>query len=192
MIAGLFACAQRGSAMPAETTSETLPPHVEETVRAVEQLRVEHHTNATPVERVLDRVKTQISAPAFVAIVIAVVGVWIGVNAALRDHAWDAPPFPYLELMLSALAFFVTILILSTQRRADVLASHREQLILQLAFVSEQKTAKIIELLEEIRRDSPQLKDRVDRVADQMIESVDPQAVSRALRDTVPEKAQSQ
>jgi len=175
--------------MSGETMNETLPPHVEETVRAVEQLRVEHHTNATPVERVLDRVKTQISAPAFVAIIIAIVGVWVGVNVVLRGHAWDAPPFPYLELTLSALAFFVTILILSTQKRADVLASHREQLILQLAFVSEQKTAKIIALLEEIRRDSPQLKDRVDRVADQMIESVDPQAVSRALQDTVPEKA---
>jgi len=177
--------------MPGETMNETLPPHVEETVRAVEQLRVEHHTNATPIERVLDRVKTQISAPAFTATVIAVVGVWIGSNLVLREHAWDASPFPFLQLTLSALAFFVTILILSTQKRADVLASHREQLILQLAFVSEQKTAKIIELLEELRRDSPQLKDRVDRVADQMIESVDPQAVSRALRDTVPEKAPS-
>jgi uncharacterized membrane protein len=173
--------------MPVEATNETLPPHVEETVRAVEQLRVEHHTNATPIERVLDRVKTQISAPAFTATAIALVGVWIGSNLVLREHAWDAPPFPYLELAISALAFFVTVLILSTQRRADVLASHREQLILQLAFVSEQKTAKIIELLEELRRDSPQLRDRVDRVADQMIESVDPQAVSRALRDPVPE-----
>lgn len=176
--------------MPGETMNETLPPHVEETVRAVEHLRVEHNTNATPLEHVLDRLKTQISAPVFVAIVIAVFGIWVGVNVALRDHAWDAPPFHYLELTLAALAFFVTILILSTQRRADVLASHREQLILQLAFVSEQKTAKIIELLEELRRDSPQLKDRVDRVADQMIESVDPKAVSRALRDTVPERAQ--
>lgn len=175
--------------MAGETMNETLPPHVEETVRAVEQLRVEHHTSATPIERVLDRVKTQIGAPVFTVIVIGLVGVWIGANVALRERAWDAPPFPYLELTLSALAFFVTILILSTQKRADVLASHREQLILQLAFVSEQKTAKIIDLLEELRRDSPQLKDRVDRVADQMIESVDPQAVSRALRDTAPEKA---
>ena len=178
--------------MAGETMNETLPPHVEETVRAVEQLRVEHHTSATPIERVLDRVKTQIGAPVFTVIVIGLVSVWIGANVALRERAWDAPPFPYLELTLSALAFFVTILILSTQKRADVLASHREQLILQLAFVSEQKTAKIIELLEELRRDSPQLKDRVDRVADQMIESVDPQAVSRALRDTAPEKAPPQ
>jgi len=175
--------------MAGETMNETLPPHAKETVRAVEQLRVEHHTSATPIERVLDRVKTQIGAPVFTVIVIGLVGVWISANVALRERAWDAPPFPYLELTLSALAFFVTILILSTQKRADVLASHREQLILQLAFVSEQKTAKIIDLLEELRRDSPQLKDRVDRIADQMIESVDPQAVSRALRDTAPEKA---
>ncbi len=171
---------------PIETLNEMLPPHVEKTVRAVEQLSVEHNTSATAIERFLDRVKTRMSAPAFTAIVIAIVGFWIGSNMVLRGDAWDPPPFAFLELTLSAMAFFVTILILSTQRRADLLANHREQLILQLAFVSEQKTAKIIGLLEELRRDSPQLRDRVDRVADQMIESVDPRAVSRALRDTAP------
>ena len=85
--------------------------------------------------------------------------------------------------IFSTLAFLVTVLILATQRRADSLADHREQLILQLAFVSEQKTAKIIGLLEELRRDSPQVRDRVDHVAEQMTEIVDPKAVSNALRD---------
>jgi uncharacterized membrane protein len=170
-----------------ETPTNYLPPHVEETVRAVEQMRAEHHTSATPIERTLEWIKTRASAPVFVLFAIAFVGLWIGANVVLRNVAWDRPPFAYLELMLSALAFFVTILILATQRRADTLAGHREQLILQLAFVSEQKTAKIIGLLEELRRDSPQLRDRIDRVADQMTEAVDPHAVSDALRDAAGE-----
>jgi uncharacterized membrane protein len=170
-----------------ETPNSYLPPHVEETVRAVEQMRAEHHTNATSIERTLEWIKIRMSAPVFVLFVIAFVGIWIGVNVVLRNVAWDRPPFAYLELTLSALAFFVTILILATQRRADTLAGHREQLILQLAFVSEQKTAKIIGLLEELRRDSPQLRDRIDRVADQMTEAVDPHAVSDALRDAAGE-----
>jgi len=169
----------------AETPGETLAPHVEETVRAVEQMRVDHRTSATPLERTLERVKTKASAPLFTVIAIALVGLWIGSNLALRNSAWDEPPFAYLELTLSALAFFFAILILATRRRADTLAGHREQLILQLAFVSEQKTAKIIGLLEELRRDSPQLRDRVDRVAEQMTETVNPRAVSDALRNTV-------
>jgi len=63
-----------------------------------------------------------------------------------------------------------------------MLAAHREQLILQLAFVNERKTAKIVALLEELRRDSPQLRDRRDPVAEQMTESINAREVSEALR----------
>ncbi len=55
------------------------------------------------------------------------------------------------------------MLILTTQRRADELAQHREQLTLELAILSEQKTAKVIELLEEMRRDNPNLRNRPTR-----------------------------
>ena len=54
------------------------------------------------------------------------------------------------------------ILILSTQRRADQLAELREQMTLELASVTERKVAKVIELIEELRRDSPTLKNRTD------------------------------
>jgi uncharacterized membrane protein len=145
-------------------------------------MRVDHHVSATPVDRALEHIKSQISAPLFILLTALFVAIWIGVNLALRSAAWDPAPFSYLDLTLSTLAFLVTVLILSTQRRADALAGHREQLILQLAFVSEQKTAKIIGLLEELRRDSPQIRDRTDHVADQMTENVDPKAVSNALR----------
>lgn len=163
--------------------SETLPPHVEETVRAVEQMRVDHHVSATSIDRAMDRIKSRISAPSFMLLTALLVAIWIVANLALRTEAWDPAPFSYLDLTLSTLAFLITVLILATQRRADSLAEHREQLILQLAFVSEQKTAKIIGLLEELRRDSPQIRDRTDHIADQMTENVDPQAVSNALRD---------
>ena len=78
----------------------------------------------------------------------------------------------------------VTALILSTQRRAGQLASHREQLTLELATLSEQKSAKTIALLEEIRRDNPLLPDRVDEDAVAMSESVDPESVLKAIIDT--------
>jgi uncharacterized membrane protein len=165
-----------------------LAPHVEETARAVEQLHADHDTSATPLERLLDRLKAEASAPFFVVWTAAIVIAWMAVNIALGRSAPDPPPFSSLDIVLSSLAFLFTILILATQRRADALAAHREQLILQLAFVSEQKTAKIVALLEELRRDSPQVRDRVDQVADEMTESVDPRAVSEALRQAVDER----
>jgi len=76
------------------------------------------------------------------------------------------------------------VLILTTQRREDQLASHREQLTLELGILSEQKAAKIIELLEEMRRDDPTLRNRVDREAVAMSTPADPQAVLDAIKDT--------
>jgi uncharacterized membrane protein len=160
-----------------------LPPHVEETVRAVEQLHVTHHESASSLDRLLERIRAFISHPSLVGATVIFIAAWIGINLYLRGRAFDPPPFAYLSLFLSFVAVYVTILILATQRRADGLAGHREQLILQLGFVSEQRSAKIIALLEELRRDSPQIRDRVDPEAQQMTERVDPDAVSEALRE---------
>ncbi len=76
------------------------------------------------------------------------------------------------------------MLILTTQRREDQLAGYREQLSLELAILSEQKSAKIISLLEEMRRDSPSLKNRVDEEAAAMSIAADPQAVLEAIKET--------
>jgi uncharacterized membrane protein len=76
------------------------------------------------------------------------------------------------------------VLILSTQRRADQLASLRDQMTLELASVTERKVAKVIELLEELRRDSPELKDRIDHEARQMAERINPREMLTAIKDT--------
>jgi uncharacterized membrane protein len=75
----------------------------------------------------------------------------------------------------------MTTLILTTQRRADRLASRREQMTLELSLLSERKTAKIVELLEELRRDSPGVKARIDDEAKAMATPVD----TRAVRDAI-------
>ena len=80
-------------------------------------------------------------------------------------------------------------MILTAQRRDDELAELREQLTLELALLSEQKTAKMIELLEEFRRDTPLVENRKDDQADAMAQPADPQSVVEALRQTAAETA---
>jgi uncharacterized membrane protein len=161
---------------------ETLPRHIEQTVEAVEQFHADHLETANWADRLLGRLRAAVSRPAFIAVLSVCAGLWLAIGW-LRLFSFDRPPFPYLQLFLSLGAVYLTTLILATQRRADRLASHREKLILQLAFVSEQKNAKIIALLEELRRDSPQVKDRSDPVAEEMTEAVNARVVSDALRD---------
>jgi uncharacterized membrane protein len=78
----------------------------------------------------------------------------------------------------------MVVLILGTQRHADLLAQHREMLTLQLTILSEQKTAKVIQLLEEVRRDNPHIRDRVDQEAEVMAQPADPQSVLDAIKET--------
>jgi uncharacterized membrane protein len=52
---------------------------------------------------------------------------------------------------------------------------------LELVILSEQKTAKVIQLLEEIRRDNPLIHNRVDQDADAMAQPTDPSSVLDAI-----------
>jgi uncharacterized membrane protein len=168
-----------------------LPPHIEEIVRAIERMRAEHHSRATPLERAVDRVTALIGRPAFFGFLTLLVASWVGGNLLLLRsgrQALDAPPFSWLQVTFTVAALYISALILSTQRRADQLASHREQMTLQLAILSEQKAAKIIALLEELRLDSPEVRNRVDVEADAMATPADAQAVSQAIRQDHPQE----
>ena len=81
------------------------------------------------------------------------------------------------------------MLILTTQRRDESLSRRRELLTLELAILSEQKMTKVVALLEELRRDSPQIPDRKDLEADQMAAKADPHEVLAAIEDITRETA---
>lgn len=168
-------------------TTPILPAHIEETIRSIARLHAEHHQQATAFQRTIDRLTAVLARPRFIAVLTAVVAGWIVANLAapaLGSHAWDPPPFYWLQGAVALSALYITALILSTQRRENTLAQHREQLTLELAILSEQKAAKIIQLLEEMRRDNPIIPDRVDPEAEAMASPADPQAVLEAIKET--------
>jgi uncharacterized membrane protein len=110
---------------------------------------------------------------------------WIGLNTILLSigrRPLDEPPFFWMQGAVSLAALYMTVLILATQRRENELASHHEHLTLELAILSEQKTAKIISLLEELRQDHPDIHDRIDDEAAAMSEPADPQSVLETIK----------
>ncbi len=164
-----------------------LPAHIQDTVEAIAKLHAEHQQSAGRLQRVVERLTGWIGRPQFIALLTAAIVLWVGGNL-LADRrggsAWDAPPFAWLQGTFGLLALYVTVLILTTQRREDQLAGYREQLTLELAIVGEQKSAKIIALLEEMRRDNPNLRNRVDAQAAAMAVPADPQAVLDAIKES--------
>ena len=168
--------------------STILPSHIAETVDAVAQIHSDHHLKRTPVEKFMDSWTARLARPAVLAgIVCGVVLVDRHQFAGARSRGYaiiDAPPFPWLFEILTFLGLIMGILILSTQRRADQLAELREQMTLELASVTERKVAKVIELIEELRRDSPTLKNRTDQEARQMSVRTSPGEVLIAIKDS--------
>ena len=160
---------------------------VDETIAAIGRLHDQHRQDATAVQRGVDAVTRFVGRPRF-ALLVAVLGLaWIAANLAIArtghvplDH-W---PFSGLSGAAGILALFMTIFILITERRENELSELREQLTLELSMLGEQKSAKIIALLEELRRDLPNVQDRADPDADEMARSADPEAVFEALKET--------
>jgi uncharacterized membrane protein len=170
---------------------QPLPAHIEETVQAIARLQAQHEDRATPLERLIERLTAGIGRPAFLMwLAVVVIGWTMGNLAAPRlgCAAPDPPPFYWLQGAISLSALCVTVIILTTQRRADRLAGLRAQLTLELAILGEQKTAKVIDLLEEHRRDNPLIANRLDPEATDMAKPADPEAVLEAITAAPPEE----
>jgi uncharacterized membrane protein len=163
---------------------QELPGHVDENVQAIARMHAAHARSATPAERVLETSVASLGRPAFALLLTAFVLVWLGVNLWPGHAVFDSPPFPLLGNLLSLFALYMTVLILNVQRRSQKLGDHREQLMLQLALLSDQKTAKLIALIEELRRDDPLIRDRPDRHAEELTRTVDPETVLEAIEET--------
>ena len=173
--------------MTSERDTPSLPEHIEQTVKAIAQMHTEHREGATAIQHALDRVRDFIGHARFVVILCIFVPSWIALNTALTLAglaSFDAPPFFWLQGLIGLTALCTTILVLATQARDDELARRREHLTLELAILGEQKSAKIIQLLEDLRRDHPDIANRVDREAGAMSKPADPKVVLDAIKSS--------
>ncbi len=170
---------------PVDSEADELPAHIQQTVQAIAKLHAAHHERATTLQLLVDRLTDTVARPRFIGALLLAVALWICGNLFLRQVAgwsFDSPAFPWLQGAGELAALIITTLVLISQRRKDELAELREQLTLELTIMNEQKSAKIVALLEEMRRDNPMMTDRIDPEADAMSTAADPEAVLDAVK----------
>jgi uncharacterized membrane protein len=161
-----------------------VPPHVEETVAAIAALHAAHYREARALQKAVSRATRGIAQPAMLIVSTVAIAGWITLNLALPEFeraALDPFPFPLMSAAVSTIGLYLAAMILITQRHDDELATRREQLTLELAILSEQKSAKIIALLEEFRRNDPNQGDHRDKMAEALAQPADPQVVLDAI-----------
>ncbi len=161
-------------------------------VEAVLDFYAREEQRVTRSQRLLERISLLIGQPAFLGFILAFVAIWILANSAFSGvgiAAFDAPPFFWLQGIIGLGALMSAMVVLSRQSRLAKLAEQRAHLDLKVTLMTEQKTAKLIDLMEELRRDLPDVINRHDPEAAVLQQSMNSDQVLAAL-DERPAHAQ--
>ena len=154
--------------------SDSKEAAIEQTVRSLAGMHAEHERQLHPMQKNIEWLTNRIGRPWFAYAIISFIVLWIAIDRlVVPRERFDAGSFPVLQLILTILSLLTAVFILITENRQGEHADQRAKVTLQIALINEQKTAKIIELLEQQRKDSPHLPDREDKEATHMAEATD-------------------
>jgi uncharacterized membrane protein len=94
----------------------------------------------------------------------------------------DEPPFFVLQGLVSSNALLLTVAVLIRQNRMAQMAEHRTHLALQINLSSEQKTTKILQIVDELQRELTALRDHPDTQMQEMTKPADANAILDAIK----------
>ena len=135
-------------------------------------------------QRILERISNLVGQPVFLGFILVFVALWMVANAVLRRLGiaeFDPAPFSWLQGIVGLGALLTATVVLTKQNRVAKLAEQRAHLDLKVTLLIEQKAAKLIDLLEELRRDLPNVSNRHDPEAAALQQSMNPDLVLATL-----------
>lgn len=168
-----------------------LPEHIGQNIEAIVALHSKAEREVPRHQRIIEAIAAFFGQPNFLYGSIVVVSIWLLLNlvpGAVNTARFDPYPFETLQFLLGLGSFLIATGVLIKQYRQDKLAEQRVQLSLQLNLLSEQKIAKLIALVEELRQDLPNVQNRHDPEVETMQQAADPQMVMQALEEALTEE----
>jgi uncharacterized membrane protein len=183
--------AKRRQYQKRDLSTTPLPQHISHNINTVIALHARNEKDVPRHQRVVEGVSTSFGRPAFLYSILVVIVLWMLLNVVLWSlhlQQFDSPPFAWLQLLLTVSSLLMTTGVLIKQNRQEKLAEQREQLNLQINLLSEQKIAKLIALIEELRHDLPNVSNKHDPELEAMKEVVDPHVVVDTLEQTLEEE----
>lgn len=171
-----------------KATSPTAAPAAQDTtgqnVAAVQAFVLREERKLSRTQRGVEALSETIGCPAFLAATLAFVGAWALVNELLPlwgRPALDPAPYHWLQGLIGLCGLLVAAVVLSKQNRVAKLFEQRAHLDLTVTLLTEQKVAKLIDLIEELRRDLPDVRNRHDSDAAALQQSLHPEQVLATL-----------
>jgi uncharacterized membrane protein len=163
---------------------ESESDQIGQNIEAVRGFYVREEQKISPSQRLLERISGFTGRPGFLGFILIFVALWILTNVVLHQFGiagFDPAPFFWLQGIVGLGALLTATVVLTKQNRLAKLAEQRAHLDLKVTLLTEQKTAKLIDLLEELRRDMPSVKDRHDPEAIALQKAMSPDRVLAAL-----------
>jgi uncharacterized membrane protein len=167
-----------------ETIQATENDQISQNINAVLDFYAREDEKITYWQRALERLSCTIGQPSFLGFILLFVLLWMLGDISMRllgQAEFDPPPFFWLQGIVGLAALLTTTIVLIRQNRLAKLEEQRAHLDLKVTLLTEQKAAKLIDLLEELRRDLPNVKNRHDPEAVALQQSMNPGLVLAAL-----------
>ena len=174
----------KASTQSHDKLSEAGLDQINDNIGAISEFYAREKQKISPPQRFLENISRFVGQPLYFGSILLFVTGWILANIYARPLGWvefDEPPFVWLQGTLSLGALLTTTVVAIKQNRMAKIEEQRAHLDLQINLLTEQKSTKIIDLLEELRRDLPIVKNRFDPEAEAFQESTDPHLILAAL-----------
>lgn len=135
---------------------ENLSSLAKENIAAFAEIAESEEARVSGTQLRIERISTFIGSPGYLICAVAFVAIWIAANLWADHVGWtyfDEPPFFWLQGVVGANALLVTVTVLIRQNRMAELAQHRAHLDLQINLLTEQKVTKILQVVDDLRRE---------------------------------------
>ena len=167
-----------------DTPLESERDQISQNIEAALEFYAREEQKISRSQRILERISQFIGQPVFLAFILLFVALWMLANAALRQLGlaeFDVAPYFWLQGVVGLGALLTATVVLIKQNRLAKLEEQRAHLDLKVTLLTEQKAAKLIDLMEELRRDLPNVRNRHDPDAAALQQSMNPDLVLAAL-----------
>ena len=178
---------------PHDGKQEDLPPSVSENIDTITAFYQRHEEHMSVPQTIIEKMSKILGSPGYVAASVVFMVGWIVANLVALELGYeevDEPPFFWLQGIIAVNAFIISTTVLIRQNRMQTLAQHHARLDLQVNLLTEEKTSKIIAMLDALRRDMPGMQPAADQEAADMAQPADAKAVLEAIENEAeaPEK----
>jgi uncharacterized membrane protein len=168
-----------------------LSPSAKDNLELLSRFKDREDAQISGVQLLIERISAFFGSPAYFAFAVAFIAVWVVLNGWADHaglHAVDAPPFFWLQGLVSSNALLLTVAVLIRQNRMAQSAEHRAHLDLQINLLSEQKVTKILQIVDELQRELTALRGHPDSDVAELTKPADAHALMHAIKQKQDER----